>query len=82
MCICLFPFRFLGWDAKHEANKMQEEAREIRQIEYIIGLWRRKKKQLVGKRTMPETRCTELPALTVDSMVGISRSMFDYFSYL
>ena len=42
----------------------------------------KKKKQLVGKRTMSETRCTELPALSIDSMVGISRSMFDYFSYL
>ena len=43
------------------------------------------KSQSEGKRIMPETRFTEVPAFSVDPRVGISRSaseMFDYFSYL
>ena len=35
-----------------------------------------------GKRIMPETMFTEFPELSVDPRVGISRPVFDYFSYL
>ena len=44
------------------------------QIESIISPMQTKKSQPEGKHIMPETIFTEFSALSVDPMVGISRS--------
>ena len=77
------------------SNKMLKKVgsiltRGVVEVRWINRIYHRspiqtEKSQNEGKRIMPETRFTEIPALTIDSRVGISRSALDtdvYFSYL